>query len=165
MHGAYLKKTIPVAIIFSFWLMSVVFRPGIGYAQKTQCRPTPPDHQGPFYRPGAPVRNSVGEGYLLEGTVKSAADCAPLPKAEIEFWLVNEQAVYDDAHRATVPVDTNGQYHFESNKPPHYGGRLPHIHIRVTAPNHHPLVTQHYPEPGAAHATFDLVLEKKESGP
>ncbi len=30
---------------------------------------------GPLYVQGAPERNQVGSGYLLMGTVKSAADC------------------------------------------------------------------------------------------
>ncbi|CAA9573800.1 MAG: hypothetical protein AVDCRST_MAG88-2608, partial [uncultured Thermomicrobiales bacterium] len=47
---------------------------------------------------------------------------------------------------------------FESNAPPPYAGRPPHIHIRVTAPGFPPLVTQHYPRAGQSTATFDLVL-------
>jgi protocatechuate 3,4-dioxygenase beta subunit len=39
-----------------------------------------------------------------------------------------------------------------------YGGRPPHIHLRVRAPGYEELVTQHYPEPGQRKANFDLVL-------
>jgi catechol 1,2-dioxygenase len=42
--------------------------------------------------------------------------------------------------------------------PVSYGGRPPHIHLRVTAPGYEELVTQHYPERGQRKATFDLVL-------
>jgi protocatechuate 3,4-dioxygenase beta subunit len=39
-----------------------------------------------------------------------------------------------------------------------YGGRPPHIHVRVRAPRFEELVTQHYPERGQRKANFDLVL-------
>jgi protocatechuate 3,4-dioxygenase beta subunit len=50
-----------------------------------------------------------------------------------------------------------GRYRFESNVPVPYGGRPPHIHVRVTAPGYEELVTQHYPERGQSKANFDLV--------
>jgi catechol 1,2-dioxygenase len=46
----------------------------------------------------------------------------------------------------------------ESNVPVSYGGRPPHIHVRVRAPGYEELVTQHYPERGQRKAKFDLVL-------
>jgi protocatechuate 3,4-dioxygenase beta subunit len=57
---------------------------------------------GPFYEPGAPVRTSVGSGYVLSGAVLAANECKPIPNARIEFWLANPRGDYDDAHRATV---------------------------------------------------------------
>mgnify|MGYP001294671986 CR=1 FL=1 len=125
----------------------------------SDCRPTPYDEIGPFYRPNAPVREAVGEGYLLTGTVLSAGDCRPLPGARIEFWLVNPQGQYDDAHRATVFADPQGKYRFQSNRPTDYVNRRPHIHIMVTAENHEQLITQHYPQENTTEAVFDLVLE------
>lgn len=135
-----------------------------GYFQNVfpsqNCPPTPYDEMGPFYRPNAPVRTIVGKGYLLKGTVRAAQGCRPLPGAMIEFWLVNEQGEYDEAHRATVIADMNGEYSFECNRPTDYVGRLPHIHIRVTAEGHQELITQHYPEKGKSGAKFDLVLSE-----
>lgn len=124
----------------------------------SDCRPTPYDEIGPFYRPDAPVREAVGEGYLLTGTVQSAGDCRPLPKARIEFWLVNPQGQYDDAHRATVFSDAQGRYRFQSNRPTDYVNRRPHIHIMVTAEGHEQLITQHYPQENTTGGVFDLVL-------
>jgi protocatechuate 3,4-dioxygenase beta subunit len=123
------------------------------------CKPTRPDMLGPFYEPDAPVRTSVGDGYVLSGAVLAAGSCEPVRDARIEFWLANPQGEYDDAHRATVPVGAGGEYRFESNVPVSYGGRPPHIHIRVTAPGYRELVTQHYPDAGQTEAHFDLVLE------
>ena len=122
------------------------------------CKPTQPDMLGPFYEPGAPVRTSVGSGYLLSGAVLGAEECEPIPKARIEFWLANPRGDYDDAHRATVFAGQRGEYRFESNVPVSYGSRPPHIHIRVTARGYDELVTQHYPERGQRKANFDLVL-------
>jgi protocatechuate 3,4-dioxygenase beta subunit len=127
--------------------------------EPANCEPTPPDMLGPYYEPDAPVRASVGSGYVLSGTVLAAGGCEPIPDARIEFWLANPEGEYDDAHRATVPAGGGGKYRFESNVPVSYGGRPPHIHIRVTAPGYRELVTQHYPEEGQTEANFDLILE------
>jgi len=127
-------------------------------AARKDCRPTPYDEIGPFYRPNAPVREAVGKGYLLTGTVLSAGDCRPLPGALVELWLVNPQGEYDDAHRATVFADRRGGYRFESNRPTDYFNRKPHIHIMVTADKHEQLITQHYPRENTSEAVFDLVL-------
>lgn len=122
------------------------------------CRPTEPDMLGPFYKPGAPVRESVGKGYMLKGVVRSAKDCSPQAGAQVEFWLANPDKDYDDDHRATVIADRSGAYRFESNQPKPYWGRPPHIHIRVSAKGFKTLVTQHYPQKDAASASLDLVL-------
>jgi protocatechuate 3,4-dioxygenase beta subunit len=127
-------------------------------AEPAICKPTQPDRLGPLYEPGAPVRTSVGSGYVLSGTVLGAHDCKPLRDARIEFWLANPRGEYDDAHRATVLVGERGKYRFESNVPVSYGGRPPHIHVRVTAPGFEELVTQHYPKHGQRKSNFDLVL-------
>lgn len=113
---------------------------------------------GPFYRPGAPERDSIGHGYKLSGTVRRARGCAPLPDARIEFWMAGPEGVYDDAHRATVIAGREGRYRFETDFPPVYIGRPPHIHIRVSAAGLPPLVTQHYPAPGAVAGELDLIL-------
>ncbi len=123
------------------------------------CEPTRLDMLGPFYEPNAPERTSVGSGYVLSGSVLAAGGCEPVRDARIEFWLANPEGEYDDAHRATVLVGERGRYRFESNVPVSYGGRPPHIHIRVTAPGYRNLVTQHYPDAGQTEANFDLVLE------
>jgi protocatechuate 3,4-dioxygenase beta subunit len=122
------------------------------------CKPTQPDMLGPFYDPGAPVRTSVGSGYVLSGRVLAAEECKLIPNVRMEFWLANPRGEYDDAHRATVFADQSGEYRFESNVPVSYGGRPPHIHVRVTAPGYEELVTQHYRQRGRRKANFDLVL-------
>lgn len=122
------------------------------------CAPTEADALGPFYKPDAPVRASVGRGYVLQGVVRSARECAPVPGAKIELWLAGPDGEYDDARRATVISDGSAAYRFESNVPPHYYGRPPHIHLRISAEGFKTLVTQHYPSDGKVSAVFDIVL-------
>jgi protocatechuate 3,4-dioxygenase beta subunit len=125
--------------------------------EEPPCKATPADALGPFYQPGAPERDSVGKGYVLKGVVKSTG-CTPIAGARLEFWLAGPDGRYDDAHRATMFTDNQGAYRFESNFPPRYSFRPPHIHLRITAPGFKTLVTQHYPKGGTVQGTFDLVL-------
>lgn len=123
-----------------------------------KCEPTPADFLGPYYEPDAPVRSRVGKGYKLEGVVMSSTDCSPIANARIEFWLTNPAGSYDDDHRATIFSDDTGAYSFESNLPPDYSGRPPHIHIRIRAEGFKTLATQHYPAEGQVTDKFDIVL-------
>ncbi|MGD2185331.1 MAG: hypothetical protein PVI71_04345 [Desulfobacterales bacterium] len=122
------------------------------------CTPTPPDALGPFYKPKAPLRDSVGRGYELYGRVLSSKNCTPIKHAQIELWMAGPDGEYKDDYRATLLADESGEYQFESHPPPSYLRRPPHIHIRVTADGFKTLTTQHYPEKGSKRGEFDLVL-------
>jgi protocatechuate 3,4-dioxygenase beta subunit len=126
-----------------------------------RCAPTRPDMLGPFYTPNAPERTQTGRGLAVTGRVISAADCAPLAGARLEWWSANTRGEYDDAHRATQAADPEGRYRYETDVPGRYPPRPVHLHVRVTAPGHRPLVTQLYPKPGEAalHSDFVLVRE------
>jgi protocatechuate 3,4-dioxygenase beta subunit len=123
-----------------------------------KCEPTPADYLGPYYETDAPVRSSVGKGYNLEGVVMSSTDCSPITSARIELWLTNPAGSYDDDHRTTVFSDDVGKYSFESNFPPGYYGRPPHIHIRISADDFKTIATQHYPADSQTTGKFDIVL-------
>ena len=131
----------------------------VGSEAATRCLPTRADALGPFYEPGAPVRSRVGRGYVLTGRVLNTR-CRAVPRARIELWLANSNGQYDDAHRATLFAGTRGGYRFESNRPPPYSGRPPHIHLRITARGFRTLVTQHYPRDGRTSAVFNIVLRR-----
>lgn len=145
---------IPKIMILGCLLLTAFSSP----ARAAECKPTEPDMLGPFYKHNAPIRSSVGKGYVLQGTVRSSKDCSAVSKSMIEFWLAGPEGRYDDAHRATLIADASGVFRFESNVPRSYDGRPPHIHIRVSANGFKTLVTQHYPEAGKTGAIFDLVL-------
>ena len=148
------------ALFAGIMLVALAFSPGWSMAESVEppCRPTPPDSLGPFYKSGAPMRETVGSGYRLTGIVRSASGCHPIPQARIELWMAGPDGDYDDAFRATVMSQKDGTYHFESHYPPKYFGRPPHIHIRVSVDGFQTLITQHYPAAGAQQGNFDLVL-------
>jgi len=128
------------------------------------CPPTPWDEIGPYYRPNAPLRTTIGTGYELSGTVRSAVDCRPLHNARIEIWQAGPDGSYDDAHRATLFSDRFGRYRLQTSFPSPYGRRPAHIHILVDVKGFEGLITQHYPRQGAKGANFDLVLLPEGKG-
>jgi len=141
------------------FLAFLLFAAVAGHAQGAmECPPTKADAMGPFYKSGAPMRSALGDGYVLKGTVRSAADCGIIAGARVEVWQAGPDGEYADAYRATLVADGNGQYQLQTDRPAGYSFRPPHIHIRVEAPGYATLITQHYPKEGAAEATFDLVL-------
>ena len=128
-------------------------------AAQLACTPTRLDTEGPFYEPNAPERNRTGRGLVVSGAVRSAFDCALLAKARIEWWSASPGGQYDDEHRATQLVGSDGRYRYETDFPGNYGRPL-HLHVRVTAPGHRTLVTQLYPSAGQSSFTLDFVLRK-----
>jgi protocatechuate 3,4-dioxygenase beta subunit len=148
-------------VLFASLLLGLALGVSSSPQAASGCRATPPDSLGPFYEPGAPMRSKVGSGYVLSGRVLAARTCRAIPRARIELWLANPQGEYDDAHRATLIAGRRGGYRFESNKPPSYQSRPPHIHIRVAARGFRTLVTQHYPRTNRSSAVFNLVLVKR----
>jgi protocatechuate 3,4-dioxygenase beta subunit len=149
----------PMVVVTRFILLSLaLWSTATSVLAADKCRPTPWDEIGPFYRPNAPIRSKIGSGYVLSGTVRSSADCKPIAGARVEFWQVGRGGVYDDAHRAAIMSDAQGRYRLETDLPPPYVGRPPHIHILVDAAGYAGLITQHYPKRGTSKASFDLVL-------
>jgi protocatechuate 3,4-dioxygenase beta subunit len=158
--GIEVAKRMAITILIILAATGLLFSMALASERKPipGCKPTPSDALGPFYKSNAPLRANVGKGYVLTGSVKSAQDCLPVEGARIEFWLAGPNGQYDDDHRASLISDNSGRYTFQSNFPPPYSSRRPHIHIRVTADGYKPLVTQHYPVKGQPQGTFDLVM-------
>lgn len=151
------RRTVTAAIAL---VAAVLLGAQIAHAGPPACTVTRSDALGPFYRPNAPTRSSVGTGHILTGVVRSVTGCHPLPGARIEFWLVGPGGQYGDDFRATVIADGAGRYRFESHIPAGYTGRPPHIHIRITAERHQTLVTQYHLPLGQTQGTLDLVLAR-----
>jgi protocatechuate 3,4-dioxygenase beta subunit len=87
----------------------------------------------------------------------SALGCAPLRRAQVQFWQSNARGRYVRALSATVLTNRNGEFRYESRRPVSYEGREPHIHLRVIARDHEPLLTRYVPR-GARRGHLRLVL-------
>jgi protocatechuate 3,4-dioxygenase beta subunit len=122
------------------------------------CGATRPDALGPFYKANAPERARTGRGFVVTGAVRSVAGCQTLPSAQLEWWSADARGDYDDEHRATQRTGADGRFRYETDFPGKYPGRPPHVHVRITAPGHRPLVTQLYPTAGQGAVATDFVL-------
>lgn len=127
--------------------------------------PTPDDVQGPYYRENAPMRENLfpaGE----QGTPISyeynvvGVDGQPIEGATVDIWTADSQGVYDMESeefrgRARAQTNAEGASSFSAIRPGNYdlgldpntGERLfrpAHVHVKVSAPGHEPLLTQLY---------------------
>jgi protocatechuate 3,4-dioxygenase beta subunit len=134
---------------------------GVSAPAQPRCAPTTPDMEGPFYKPGAPVRDATGRGLVVSGVVRSADTCEPIRDARVEWWQANPRGEYDDAHRGSQITGASGAYRFETDPPPPYYGRPSHIHLKAEAAGYRKLTTQLYPKGGQSAVAFDLVLAKE----
>lgn len=119
--------------------------------------PTPQQAAGPYYRPGAPVKDDLiepeeqGITLLVTGLLIGMEE-EPLPQGKIEIWHADSTGRYDMSgfrHRAELPLDARGRYSFRTVLPANYGGRPKHIHYRISALGYEPLITQLYFESDA----------------
>jgi protocatechuate 3,4-dioxygenase beta subunit len=82
----------------------------------------------------------------LDGQVFTRA-CRPIPYAWLDFWQADAAGVYDlqgyrlRGHQFT---DLQGRYTLDTVLPGGYGGRTPHIHVKVRAPTGLLVTTQLY---------------------
>lgn len=135
-------------------------------AQTPSERLTPAQTEGPFYPVALPadddadllangrLRYAHGRPAWVEGTVNDA-DGRPVRGAVVEIWQCDEQGHYHhpgDGDRADpafqgfgkVVVDGDGGWRFRTIRPVAYGGRAPHIHIKVKLAARELLTTQLY---------------------
>ena len=126
-----------------------------------QCRVTPRDALGPFYKANAPAQVELcasgsggSAGLTVTGRVLGAPDCAPLAGALVEVWQADARGDYsqvgakpDDPGcllRASLRTGADGRYTYRTAMPGEYPGRPRHIHYRVSAKGYATLVTQLY---------------------
>ena len=143
-------------------------------AQAASRRLTPAQSEGPFYPVALPadsdgdllangaLRYAQGQPAWVEGTV-SDLDGRPVRGARVEIWQCDQQGHYhhpgdgDRADRAfqgfgRVAVDGEGRYRFRTIRPVAYGGRAPHIHVKVKLAARELLTTQLYVQGDAGNA-------------
>ena len=143
-------------------------------AQTPSRRLTPAQTEGPFYPVALPsdsdadlllngaLRYAKGQAAWVEGSV-SDVEGRPVRGAVVEIWQCDEQGHYhhpgdgDRADRAfqgfgKVAVDGEGRYRFRTIRPVAYGGRAPHIHVKVKLAARELLTTQLYVQGDAGNA-------------
>jgi protocatechuate 3,4-dioxygenase beta subunit len=107
------------------------------------------------------MRSSIGHGHVTTGVVLSALNCKPLAGARVEYWQESPRGGYVRATSGTVVTDSKGRFRFEGPFPPNEDVG-PHIHLRVLARGHKPLLTRYEPAPGEKQGSVRLVLEPEE---
>jgi protocatechuate 3,4-dioxygenase beta subunit len=143
-------------------------------AQGAPLRPTPGQSEGPFYPVALPAdtdfdllrngsaRYTQGLAAWIEGTVTDTRG-VPVSGAVVEIWQCDQAGHYHhpgDGGRADpafqgfgrVAVGRDGGYRFRTLRPAPYGGRTPHIHVKVKLDGADLLTTQLYvaDDPGNA---------------
>ena len=79
------------------------------------------------YIPGAPERDSLGGGFVITGSVRAAAGCAPLDGVRVQVWLATRTGGERD-NRASVRTGPDGRYRIETDPTvPQFGE--PNIHV------------------------------------
>lgn len=139
-------------------LPAPVFRP------EPQCAVTLNKMLGPCHTNDVPIRDDVTEGVTglpmrVSLRVVEAAGCKPIENADVEIWHADVRGVYsgraagmcnpdDEAARnagflrGRQITDADGVANFLTVYPGWYGGRAPHIHLRVLIDSHELLISQ-----------------------
>jgi protocatechuate 3,4-dioxygenase beta subunit len=131
------------------------------------CEASPGSIEGPFYRPGIPIRSNldlygdVGVPVRLRGRVTDG-DCLPVVGAIVELWHASPAAPdrvpgdIDASYDATVEyryygqvaTDARGGYAFDTLRPGWYlngaAYRPAHLHVKIWADDVERLTTQLY---------------------
>jgi hypothetical protein len=96
--------------------------------RERRCEPTESNPGGTNnYIPDAPELESLGEGFVITGLVRSADGCRPLEDVRIQVWLATETGGEQD-NRASVRTGPDGRYRIETAPTvPQFGE--PNIHV------------------------------------
>lgn len=133
---------------------------GLARLARADGDPTTADVLGPYYAPGAPVRNVIaapdapGTRLFIQGRVLAANGATPLAGTIVDVWQASDAgcySVFEDCAdedpfnlRGQFMTGANGTYAFESVMPGYYAGRCRHIHFRIAPITGPVLVTQLY---------------------
>lgn len=138
--------------------------PAPRFRAKPQCVVMRDKTLGPCHTNDVPIRRDVTAGVIglpmwVSLRVVDAAGCKPIAGADIEIWHADVRGVYsgraaamcnpDDAAakragflRGRQVTDADGVVSFLTIYPGWYGGRAPHIHLRVLVERRELLVSQ-----------------------
>ncbi|WP_228976446.1 carbohydrate-binding protein [Streptomyces sp. DH12] len=114
--------------------------------------PTPPQMEGPYFKPNSPRRTSLvdagtpGVRLTVTGYVFGRG-CRPVPGVLLDFWQADVNGAYDNAgyrFRGHQFTDAQGAFRLTTIVPGLYPGRTRHIHVKAQAPGRPVLTTQLY---------------------
>ncbi|EME96631.1 dioxygenase [Streptomyces mobaraensis NBRC 13819 = DSM 40847] len=140
--------------------------------------PTPPQIEGPYFKPSSPERSSLLEPGM-RGTRLTVAGfvfgptCRPVAHALLDFWQADNAGAYDNRGyrlRGHQYTDERGAFTLTTIVPGLYPGRTRHLHVKVQAPGGPLLTTQLYfpGEPrNQTDSLFDprLLMTVRQAGP
>lgn len=118
--------------------------------------PTPPQTEGPYFKPHSPERTTMLDGpgtrLVLTG-IAFGLDCQRLPDVLLDFWMADTYGQYDNVtyrFRGHQYTAGDGSFTLTTIVPGLYPGRTRHIHVKAQAPGKPVLTTQLYfpGEPG-----------------
>lgn len=155
--------------------------------EETELPATEKDIEGPFYREGAPFRDTLfekgekGEILVVSGTVV-ARNGRPLADAVLDLWQCNAEGRYDNDDpnsppkkdqfvlRGRIKTNEKGEYRFTTIKPVPYGigeGRFrpAHIHIKASKDGYAALTSQLYFKGDKHNKTDPWYKEARELDP
>ncbi|MEV0644613.1 carbohydrate-binding protein [Phytomonospora sp. NPDC050363] len=112
--------------------------------------PTPPQMEGPYFKPNSPQRSTMLDGngtrLTVTGTVYGLG-CQGIAGALLDFWQADNAGNYDNTtyrFRGHQFTNTSGGFSLTTIVPGLYPGRTRHIHVKVQAPGRPILTTQLY---------------------
>ena len=129
---------------------------------------TPPQTEGPFYKPRTPERADLTEPGLRGRTIELGGlvltrSCKPVERAIVDLWHADSKGEYDNTGfrlRGHVRTDAEGRYRFRTIVPGIYPGRTRHFHVKVAPPEGRLLTTQLY-FPGEAGNNADGLFRRE----
>ncbi|MEU0271506.1 carbohydrate-binding protein [Streptomyces sp. NPDC006307] len=130
--------------------------------------PTPPQMEGPYFKPNSPRRTSLlepgtpGVRLTVSGYVFGLA-CRPVSGALLDFWQADVNGAYDNTgfrFRGHQFTDARGAFTLSTIVPGLYPGRTRHLHVKVQAPGRPVLTTQLY-FPGEPRNTTDALFDPR----
>ncbi|MGW2601610.1 dioxygenase family protein [Streptomyces klenkii] len=140
--------------------------------------PTPPQIEGPYFKPDSPERASLlepgtrGTRLTVRGYVFGTS-CRPVAHALLDFWQADDSGAYDNTGfllRGHQYTDRQGAFTLTTIVPGLYPGRTRHLHVKVQAPGGPLLTTQLY-FPGEPRNNTDpifnaaLLMNVRQAGP
>jgi protocatechuate 3,4-dioxygenase beta subunit len=144
---------------------------GITLGQPICTGLTPPQTEGPYYKPDTPRSNVFYEdgmpgtrlvlvGYVLD------QNCQPLPNVWLDFWQADATGEYDNAGyrlRGHQFTDEQGRYYLDTVLPGLYLSRpIEHLHVKVRPEGGEEVTSQlYFPQQPVEGLT--VTLEERES--